>query len=53
MYKIYLNYPDALRPSFPRLKERLEDTDPGKLFASQNLPSTNISIIEHLVVKFQ
>lgn len=30
MYKVYLNYPDALRPSFPRLKERLEDPDPGE-----------------------
>ena len=29
MYKVYLNYPDALRPSFPRLKEKLEDPDPG------------------------
>ncbi|KAF6018643.1 AP3D1 [Bugula neritina] len=37
MYKIYLNYPDALRPSFPRLKERLEDTDPGVQCAAVNV----------------
>ena len=29
MYKIFLRYPDALRPAFPRLKEKLEDPDPG------------------------
>ncbi len=29
LYKIFLKFPDALRPSFPRLKEKLEDPDPG------------------------
>ena len=29
LYKIFLNFPDALRPAFPRLKEKLEDPDPG------------------------
>lgn len=29
LYKIFLKYPEALRPTFPRLKERLEDPDPG------------------------
>lgn len=30
MYKVFLKFPDALRPAFPRLKEKLEDPDPGK-----------------------
>lgn len=30
MYKIFLKFPDALKPAFPRLKEKLEDPDPGK-----------------------
>ena len=30
MYKVFLKYPDALRPAFPRLKEKLEDPDPGR-----------------------
>jgi hypothetical protein len=25
MYKVFLNYPEALRPAFPKLKEKLED----------------------------
>lgn len=29
MYKIFLKYPDSLRPAFPRLKEKLEDPDQG------------------------
>lgn len=32
MYKVFLKYPEALRPSFPRLKEKLEDPDPGGRF---------------------
>ena len=31
MYKIFLRFPDALRPAFPKLKEKLEDPDPGTL----------------------
>ena len=31
MYKVFLSFPDALRPAFPRLKEKLEDPDPGML----------------------
>lgn len=27
LYRIFLKYPDALRPTFPALKERLEDGD--------------------------
>ena len=33
MYMVFLKYPEALRPAFPRLKEKLEDPDPGKLDA--------------------
>lgn len=29
MYKVFLRYPEALRPAFPKLKEKLEDSDPG------------------------
>jgi len=32
MYKVFLSFPDALRPAFPRLKEKLEDPDPGLPF---------------------
>ncbi|CAH3184954.1 unnamed protein product, partial [Porites lobata] len=28
MYKIFLKFPEALRPAFPRLKEKLEDSEP-------------------------
>lgn len=31
MYKVFLRYPEALRPAFPKLKEKLEDPDPGKI----------------------
>ncbi|XP_047122468.1 AP-3 complex subunit delta-1 isoform X2 [Hydra vulgaris] len=37
MYKVFLNFPDALRPSFPRLKERLEDSDTGVQCAAVNV----------------
>jgi len=29
MYKVFLQFPEALRPAFPRLKEKLEDPDAG------------------------
>jgi hypothetical protein len=29
LYKIFMKYPEALRSTFPRLRERLEDQDPG------------------------
>jgi len=29
MYKVFLRFPEALRPAFPRLKEKLEDADQG------------------------
>lgn len=28
-YKVFLNFPDALRPTFQRLKEKLDDNDPS------------------------
>lgn len=37
MYKVFLKYPESLRPAFPRLKEKLEDPDPG---IWKNLPAT-------------
>ncbi|CAG9831105.1 unnamed protein product [Diabrotica balteata] len=37
MYKVFLKYPDALRPAFPRLKEKLEDPDPGVQSAAVNV----------------
>ncbi|XP_072172956.1 AP-3 complex subunit delta-1-like [Diadema setosum] len=37
MYKIFLKFPDALRPAFPRLKEKLEDPDPGVQSAAVNV----------------
>src|SRR5699024_1556775 len=37
MYKIFLKFPDALKPAFPRLKEKLEDPDPGRRATSVHL----------------
>ncbi|XP_078574749.1 AP-3 complex subunit delta-1-like isoform X3 [Branchiostoma floridae x Branchiostoma japonicum] len=37
MYKIFLKFPEALRPAFPRLKEKLEDPDPGVQSAAVNV----------------
>lgn len=37
MYKVFLKYPDALRPAFPRLKDKLEDPDPGVQSAAVNV----------------
>lgn len=28
-YKVFLGYPESLRPAFPRLKEKLDDPDSG------------------------
>ncbi|KAI8876341.1 hypothetical protein K501DRAFT_288949, partial [Backusella circina FSU 941] len=33
LYRIFLKYPEALRLSFPRLKEKLEDPDPSVVSA--------------------
>ncbi|ESP05472.1 hypothetical protein LOTGIDRAFT_177167 [Lottia gigantea] len=37
MYKVFLKFPEALRPAFPRLKEKLEDPDPGAQSAAVNV----------------
>ncbi|XP_078738935.1 AP-3 complex subunit delta-1-like isoform X2 [Lampetra fluviatilis] len=37
MYKVFLKYPESLRPAFPRLKEKLEDPDPGVQSAAMNV----------------
>lgn len=37
LYKIFLKYPEALKPAFPRLKEKLEDPDPGVQSAAVNV----------------
>ncbi|KAM7444286.1 AP-3 complex subunit delta-1 [Porites harrisoni] len=37
MYKIFLKFPEALRPAFPRLKEKLEDSEPGVQSAAVNV----------------
>ena len=45
LYKVFLKYPEALRPTFPRLKEKLEDPDPGLLILrlfSFNLKSLGV-----------
>ncbi|ORY87582.1 Clathrin/coatomer adaptor, adaptin-like protein, partial [Protomyces lactucae-debilis] len=41
MYKIFLQYPEALRSSYPKLRERLEDTD-------QSVVSATINVITEL-----
>jgi len=38
LYKIFLKFPDALRPAFPRLKEKLEDPDPSKPILTSPFP---------------
>jgi len=37
LYKIFLRYPEALKVAFPRLKEKLEDPDPGVQSAAVNV----------------
>uniref|UniRef100_A0A3B3S4L1 AP-3 complex subunit delta n=1 Tax=Paramormyrops kingsleyae TaxID=1676925 RepID=A0A3B3S4L1_9TELE len=37
MYKVFLKYPESLRPAFPRLKEKLDDPDPGVQSAAVNV----------------
>eukprot|EP01117_Protostelium_nocturnum_P002810 TRINITY_DN13730_c0_g1_i1.p1 TRINITY_DN13730_c0_g1~~TRINITY_DN13730_c0_g1_i1.p1 ORF type:complete len:1096 (-),score=278.81 TRINITY_DN13730_c0_g1_i1:141-3428(-) len=37
LYKIFLKFPDALRPSFPRLKDKLEDSDPAVISGAVNV----------------
>ena len=44
MYKVFLKYPDALRPCFARLKEKLEDPDQGVQSAAVNV-TTEIRLL--------
>ena len=37
MYKIFLQYPEALRSSYPKLRERLEDSDQSVVSATINV----------------
>ncbi|EFA74932.1 delta adaptin [Heterostelium album PN500] len=37
MYKIFLRYPDSLRPAFPKLKEKLEDPEPSVVSCAVNV----------------
>ena len=37
MYKLFLKFPDALRPSFPKLKEKLEDRDTSAVSCAVNV----------------
>ncbi|KAK0394864.1 hypothetical protein QR680_000975 [Steinernema hermaphroditum] len=37
LYKIFLKYPESLRPTFQRLKDKLEDADPGVQSAAVNV----------------
>ncbi|XP_071450099.1 AP-3 complex subunit delta-1 [Hetaerina americana] len=37
MYKVFLRFPEALRPAFPRLREKLEDPDSGVQSAAVNV----------------
>ncbi|KNC81882.1 hypothetical protein SARC_05813 [Sphaeroforma arctica JP610] len=37
MYKVFLKFPDSLRPAFPRLRERLEDPDLSVQCAAVNV----------------
>ncbi|KAJ7395577.1 AP-3 complex subunit delta-1 [Pitangus sulphuratus] len=48
MYKVFLKYPESLRPAFPRLKEKLEDPDPEPRLGKKLIePLTNL-IHRHL-----
>ncbi|KAF8588353.1 Adaptor protein complex AP-3 delta subunit [Ramaria rubella] len=37
LFKVFERYPDALQHSFPRLREKLEDPDPGVVSATVNV----------------
>ncbi|KAI8833659.1 adaptin N terminal region-domain-containing protein, partial [Chytriomyces cf. hyalinus JEL632] len=37
LYKVFLKYPEALRVAVPRLKDRLEDSDPSVVSAAVNV----------------
>lgn len=50
MYKVFLKYPESLRPAFPRLKEKLEDPDPGTWKNSQQ--TWKIGVLCHCNLHF-
>lgn len=54
MYKVFLKYPESLRPAFPRLKEKLEDPDPGirKVMQEACGPQLKITEEEKIVCLF-
>ncbi|GAM17153.1 hypothetical protein SAMD00019534_003280 [Acytostelium subglobosum LB1] len=37
MYKVFLRYPESLRPAFPKLKEKLEDPEPSVVSCAVNV----------------
>eukprot|EP01065_Artemidia_motanka_P048353 TRINITY_DN7764_c3_g1_i2.p1 TRINITY_DN7764_c3_g1~~TRINITY_DN7764_c3_g1_i2.p1 ORF type:complete len:1286 (+),score=583.90 TRINITY_DN7764_c3_g1_i2:117-3974(+) len=37
LFKIFLQFPDALKASFPRIKEKLDDSDPSVVAATVNV----------------
>ena len=45
LYKVFLQFPQALRPAFPRLKEKLEDADMGSFFPYFSLIFFNFFLI--------
>jgi len=51
MYKVFLKFPDALRPAFPRLKEKLEDPDPGLWFL-QALLLLCVSVVHYIRILY-
>lgn len=53
LYKVFLKYPEALRLSFPRLKEKLEDPDPCKYNMSPYCLNTNFTFISCRIFCYQ
>lgn len=51
MYKIFLKFPEALKPAFPRLKEKLEDPDPGKTMSNCPVIVTLQALILYLCIQ--
>src|ERR1700692_4687131 len=54
MYKIFLQYPDALRVAYPRLREKLDDVDtciPSRNGLTTAVVSATINVICELARK--
>lgn len=49
MYKIFLQYPDSLRPTFPRIQEKLQDTHPCMLLVMINICTAVIACAVNVV----